>query len=103
MNHRTFIARAALISLTAIASNHAWATTTDTTLTGTVKDVTGNPIPHAGVVLKSANGSDAGQTITDSAGHFALPHVRLAPTRSPCRPRVLMQRHRLQPHRRTKR
>jgi len=75
MNHRTFIAQAALLSFTAIASHPAWADTTDTTLTGTVKDVTDDPIPHAGVALKSANGSDAGQTTTDSTGHFALPHV----------------------------
>lgn len=75
MNHRTFIAHAALLSFAIAAAGQARAAGTDATLDGTVNDATGKPVAHAAVVLKNASGSDAGQTTTDSSGHFTLEHV----------------------------
>ncbi|MFP9115634.1 TonB-dependent receptor domain-containing protein [Flavobacterium sp. RHBU_3] len=42
------------------------------TLSGTVKENTGTPLPYANAVLKKVDGTTAADTITNEQGHFSL-------------------------------
>jgi outer membrane receptor protein involved in Fe transport len=75
MKSRTHIAQATVLLFAALAGSQTWAADAATTLSGTVEDANGKPIPDAQVNLKTASGGDAGHASTDAAGHFELKNV----------------------------
>ena len=61
------------ICCTAIAAETPKAASQD--VTGTINDALGRPIPSANLTLQNAQGKTAGQTMSDSAGHFTISNV----------------------------